>query len=278
MALAVPLHLNRQEDGNLIYFVELIRCYVLLLLDYAFQLFLLLEIWTVIDKKEEDAECNDDLFAVQLTCVFIFQAAVLQEILSTIDIYRLLYYAEAHQRSRLRLGSDEHGAVLAHESNSKFSLKRFRPKPPPEMPQWKLDGINIPFKIWSAMIVVTPKLVITVTLSYVGGLFIALCDSVEDIVLNTLAVNFVCDLNTILYGCFIQQTVKDSIEHMQTVEIDLDNKHRIGHWLTSTVLYPATTVALTFFTVVYTQGCGAEYLPGPLADLVGHGHTVTLDG
>lgn len=91
------------------------------------------------------------------------------------------------------------------------------------------------------------------------------CDNIEDIVLNSLAVNFVLEIDNILYGCFISAGTKQAIEHMEPVEFEVTDRARMVTWLVSTVFYPLVALAATFQLVVVQGGCGLDFLSDGMA-------------
>lgn len=249
MVIAEPLHLNRKTDGLFVCLVELVTCYGALAVNYFLQAWLLYEISGVNNNKmDEKSKCPEGLI-LQFVCVFIFETAIFNEVRSSMDLFSLLYYAEAGQDGYSEQGS---GAVLVEEkrtSTFQMLFKKVRPTPPPGMPQWNLHDITRKYKIWSTLICALPKLMVAGLLAYEGGLFIALCHSVDDIVLNTLAVNFIVDIDEILYMSFTSKATQCALENAEAVGIEMTNKTRLAHWFCNTFVYPITVFCFSAWVV-----------------------------
>merc|ERR1712151_1479681 len=94
MALAEPLALNRAVDGNIIFFIEIIRSEFLLLLNYTIQLLFVWEIRSVNNEGHNGNACPTVSFLLQVICVCIFQVAVFKEMRDSVNIFALLWHAE----------------------------------------------------------------------------------------------------------------------------------------------------------------------------------------
>lgn len=116
-----------------------------------------------------------------------------------------------------------------------------------------LDDITRTYKFWSFFSIGIPKLAIAVLLGYYGGMYIAKSADQETMLLNTLAVMFVIDVDEILYEAFISDYTKDSLEHMKAVEVPVSNSVRFSMWAMSTVVYPLIVLAASASTVFYTK-------------------------
>merc|ERR1719230_1734884 len=109
------------------------------------------------------------------------------------------------------------------------------------MVQWNLDGMTKSFKVYCMCCVALPKLLIAVILSLIGGMYIKLTSSVENLVLNTLAVNFVVDIDEFLYQAFTSDATKGNLDNMKTLQVDVDNNTRFWLWVTTTCIHPLLT-------------------------------------
>merc|ERR1712023_458182 len=116
---------------------------------------------------------------------------------------------------------------------------------PSDVVQWSLDGMTRPFKGYCLCLIAIPRVVIGLLLALIGGLYIKLTDAQEDLVLNTLAVNFVVDIDEILYQAFTSEATKGNLDNMKTVSVDVDNRIRLWLWFSSTVLHPMVVLGVT---------------------------------
>lgn len=275
VALAVPLQLDRKADGNFIYFIEMGRVYALLLVSYALTLFLLLSLWEVAldGVGADDYECVHGKLKVQFACVFLYEASIFGTLLKDIDFLRLILNAQdPGSAGHLSLASskEHHGAVLIEEKKGHMSsvMNKFRPAPPPDMPEWNFHGMNTAYRAFCVVLLGLPKICFTAALGFLGALFILGCDNIADIVLNAMAVNFVLEVDTVLYESFISGGTKGAIEHMKSVEIEVTQGQRVFSWLVSTVFYPLITLTITLYMVIVEAGCGLHYVPQGNADTV----------
>lgn len=279
VAISVPITLDMKQDGCFIYYAELIRCYFMLAMSYALAVFLLLALWEVdeegIDPDDEGSAkmCANGLFGVQLACVFIYESSVFSELLKVVNIVRLLYNAEGKPSNADTIGFSQlmtpsapsHGAVMVsdkNESGGKFAkfYRRLRSAPPQEgMPQWTFEKITVCFKVVSVIFVVLPKLLIVISLGYFGGIFVVHCQTIAETCLNTLAVNFILDIDVILYESFVVEETKNAVAQMQAVGVELSNTQRFWSWLASCIIYPMMPMFATIYVVVISQGCGLDH-------------------
>lgn len=267
MAIAEPMHLNRNVDGNVVYFVEMARCYVMLIVNYIIQGYFLFQIGLVIVQTNEEEEGHEDgsLFMLRIMCVFVFQVTAFTELRDSTALLRLLWEVEAgevHRHSGFHAVHSVHshagedsqrtGAVMLREKSDHYMNrvnKVFRTPPPPDMPQWSLDKMSKWFKVQSIAVVGLPKLIIGGMLSIAGGLYIVKSGSTEDVILNTLAVNFVVEVDEILYTAFTPTATKFNLEHVKPIYLELTNDRRMAHWIANAIAYPLMSLSVTALIV-----------------------------
>jgi len=261
MIIAEPLHLNRKTDGLFVFVVEMAASYFTLVANYILQAWLLYEIYCVNQGKiGEGGKCPQGVI-LQIVCVFIFEASVFNEVRSCTELFSLLYHAGGARGGYTKQEPAGAGAVLLEEKEqSVFGrfTKKIRPTPPPGMPQWNLHSMPRLYKVWTTLIAAIPKFLIVLFLAYQGGVFIALCETVDDIVLNTLAVNFIVDIDEILYTSFTSSATQFALEHAEAVEIEMSNKQRFAQWFLNTFVFPAVVFCSSLFLVwqsVHLLGC-----------------------
>lgn len=160
--------------------------------------------------------------------------------------------------ARTASDSPKSGAVLAAENTEgRFSgmLKKLRPPSSSshDESQWKLDGIGGVFRTWSFFAVALPKLLLDILLAYVGGVYIMKSESQGDMVMSTLQVVFIADIDFVLYRAFTSNVIKFNLAHMKTVDVELSNRTRVAMWFSSSVLCPLVTVAASAMIVIRTK-------------------------
>jgi len=272
LAIIEPLQLNRHVDGLFVYVIELTKVYFWMIFNFTVQLFLIAQIYKV-DLAHVDHYCVEHLTGLAFICVFIFESTIFAEIRHTVLIMTWLYNCEPKQQGHTLLSTKEDkggGAVMVEEKKGKMAAmqKKFRPVPPKDMPQWGFDNITTAYKVFCMVVVVMPKFFIGIWLAYSGGIYIVHSGATEDMVLNTLAVNFIADLDEILYETFTSDATKSSMEHAAGVEIELSNKARFSSWLSNTVVYPAVCIVASFFFVEVVGGCTQPSLSVAIDDMM----------
>lgn len=255
LGIAEPLHLSMAVDGKLVYITEMTKIYSMLTVCVFIQLFFIAHLYKV-DEHGMDSECAPHLVGLCLVCVFVFEATILAELRHSFLLFGLIYHAEPDQGKG---PVPQAGAVMVAEEEKGGALNRmtrkFRQPVPPEMPQWNMHQASKTYKTMCSIFVVIPKIFIGMWLGYAGGIYIAQCQTTEDMILNTLAVNFVVDIDEILYDSFTSDATKASLENAETVEITLGNRGRIALWAFNTVVFPLLAVFLAYLFVHVIKGC-----------------------
>lgn len=266
MAIVEPAALNRKLDGSFIYFVEMFRVQLMLWINYVVMCLLLWQIWEMIEEKAM-ADCSGKLLRLELICVFLFEVSMLAELRNSLSIISLLWAAPARIHSR-RLASPDSspaaGAILAKEAVEEVAGNRFTrfyrrmsslksdshsdgPAP------WKLDGISCKYRAWCMLTVGIPSLVLNLALAYLGALYIMRSDSDSDMVMDTLAVVFVAEIEDFLYVAFTSDAMRYNLENMEPVELALTNRQRSFGWFFSSIVTPMLTAAATALVVRHTR-------------------------
>jgi len=269
MALAEPLALNLKHDGCLIFIIEFIRTYCMLALNYVIQGLFLYEIAQVVQDHYGDG-CTDEHLYLQLMCVFVFEVSIFHEFRNSCDLFCLLWHAPSskyeqankHAYDRIlglgaNVGNSPGGAILADEAGStgRFgkAFRTFRPPAHPDIKPWTLRGFSRLYKVWSTLIIAVPKLALDLLLAMYGSEYIAKSGDREAMIQNTLAVNFVLQVDRILYQAFTSEHTKASLSHMDPVIREVSNRVRFMTWAMNTVVYPLIVLTGTFAIVFYSK-------------------------
>lgn len=261
LVIAEPLQLDRHVDGNFIYFTELIRCYILLLINYSVQWILMYKIWEI-NLDKEGQQCDDALRSLQSVCVFIFSISVFSEVRDAFSLFHLLWVCDTVGV----VGSDiyhavdqgGHGAVLEADSSGMnlFGKMNVWAKKK-HITQWNLDRMTLTYKMCAIALVAVPKLVIPIALTIVGGNYIMRSEDAETMVLNTLAVLFIIDIDEFLYNTFTTTPMKHQLASMKEIKVEVSNAQRFMGFVFSSFVFPALIIAATGCMVTFsTDQCG----------------------
>jgi len=118
---------------------------------------------------------------------------------------------------------------------------------------WKLDGISCRYRMWCMLTVGIPSLVLNVALAYLGGVYIMRSDSNTDMVMDTLAVVFVAEIEDFEYMAFTSDAMRYNLENMDPVDLALTNRQRSFGWFFSGIVTPILTVVVTALVVRHVR-------------------------
>lgn len=278
MAVAEPAALDRKTDGNFMYFVELVRVHSMLLLCYVVSCLFLVHIWKI-NEGMTVAECSGKTLLVELGCVFLFEVRMLVDIRKPLTIITLLWAAPLPKSGSRRYmnvqdASPRAGAVLANESATKtgmlarmYHVVRRRPSTA-QMNQWKLCGISPVYRTWCLLIVGMPALAQSLLLAYLGGVYIMKSGDESAMVVSTLAVVFVSEIEEFLYVAFTSDAMRYSLENMQVIEMELSNRQRLVSWFASSIVCPMLVVGIALLLVRHTRQMDCQEFSLSLKDIL----------
>jgi len=269
LAIVEPAILNRKHDGNFMFFMEIGRVFFMLSLTFILTGLFLLQVWKMNESGNMNLNlCSNEIVLLEFACVFLFEVAISREVTETMTCFSILWMAPAPKSSSTAgaipnllnrnyspacTDSPKTGAVLAaSDSGGRFS-QMFRRSRSADDCQWKLDGISNAFRVSSMLTVAAPKLLLEILLAYLGGVYILKSADEGAMVMNTLAVVFIADIDEVLYTAFTSNVVKFNLSHMKTVDVDLSNQTRVAMWFASSVLCPLITVAASAWIVLHTK-------------------------
>jgi len=122
--------------------------------------------------------------------------------------------------------------------------------------QWNLDRMTSHYKTSSMALVAFPKAIIPIALTIVGGNYIMRSEDAETMVLNTLAVLFIIDIDEFLYNTFTTTPMKHQLADMKPISIEITNTERFIGYIGSSFIFPALIVLATgLMTQVSTMHC-----------------------
>jgi len=152
------------------------------------------------------------------------------------------------------------GAVLANENAPEEESLLFRmyrgmrrKRDDPQEVQWKLDGLSRRYRLWCLFTVGLPKLVVSLVLAYLGGIYIMRSGSDGVMVMSTASVVFIAEIEHSLYVAFTSDAMRYNLEHMQPVEVCLNNRLRLAGWLVSSILGPLLTISVAALVVYHAR-------------------------
>ena len=85
---------------------------------------------------------------------------------------------------------------------------------------------------WSVCFVIIPKVLIALLLLYYGGLFISRSQTASEIILNAVALNFICEIDELMYNYFIPESLRLSKQKdLPEITVDMPQYKTQSLWL-----------------------------------------------
>lgn len=270
--LLVPMTLNRTHDGCMVFFLELLRTSMLIIVSYSIQIIFLFELLSVISSKSRvKYKCSDDNLLLQCVCVFTFEAAVFFALRDTLSFASLISSARSQtnesnfiaMRNRRRSG----GAIMEKERTFMDRVLRVGVSEEP----WSLAGMTLSYQIWSFLTLAIPPILICVLLSWIGGQYITCSKDKEALIMNTVGVLFINELGDTLYHAFSSSALKEDIAAAKGITVKIGNQMRWSLWATS-VFFPLLVLLYTLFVVFFgkMKDCPGYTLPDTLPFTLPH--------
>lgn len=303
LAIAEPLQLDRVADGNLVFFIEYIRVFLLLLTNYVVQCAFMTYVGKIVVKNYTDEDnwvhCVDELWTTQFTCVFVFMIAVFADIRESFDMFQGIVYSSPGDYGALHLVGQKrqsdspdshrhvnvashmmggvaqhnspdiphrHGALFEREDTEEqidkaeegmfakakhwFKRKKRKQHGPH---QWNLDRLTPTLKVLMVLLVVAPKTLICCGLFFLGSEFIIVSPDGETLILNTMAVLFILEINEYLYHSFTSSIVKARLATCKVVAVEMSNTNRVMGWVASNFIVPPFIISVAYFMVEFNH-------------------------
>jgi len=108
-----------------------------------------------------------------------------------------------------------------------------------------IPSISRHHKIIIALMVLAPRTLIICFLSYIGTDFLIIADSYSDLILNSVALGFLIEVDEMLFAAVTSQTTKDNISKLDALE----GEHGCFKWCIKLSHFP-TSIPLVFFVVL----------------------------
>jgi hypothetical protein len=166
----------------------------------------------------------------------------------------------------------KHGAILEAEREAAKSAKSLMDhmshfarmlKPGQRahevLDEWTLDGMTWQWKAWSFVVVVLPRILLTVALFCVGAFYIMRSGDKGQMIMNTLAVNFIVDIDDQLYKVFTSGSLKVHMENVKPIPLHPTNMDRLVSFLFASIVSPALAVGISVgFVSIELERCKSK--------------------
>ena len=187
------------------------QCFVMLLVNYIAQYFLLWYLCIFVQKAGgapfitfsvvepvpllSEQTCNVDS-TLRYICLSLFLTATLGDMSETIGIIRWMYKLKTEKL---------HKAIEVSETKSGDVHLT--------------SGFTIPHQIFNIVVIIIPKFLIGLLLMIYGSAFIVLSGSNQDAFLNTLASVFIIEIDELLYNAYSSYVVKNAIKDLPPIKV-----------------------------------------------------------
>lgn len=283
VAMVLPSVLNRRKDGTCIFLFEHMRIWTILAGNYAIQLLFVHELWKMVNatREEQGGEtymaCSNSVVVVQFVCLFVFEVAIFTEIRDSVLIVRLLWNTESPSSGptpgtgwhRLQNSGDRRksaAGAICTEPESKGRLSRWARKKQVGPSEWSLDGVSRCYRSFLFVVVGVPKLCVACLLMYFGGWYVLESPDRETLILNTLAMTFIINVDEFLYIAFTAQSIQDNINSMKPVTVQMGAWSHAGLWFANSIVYPAIIFLGSGCLTVYYKREACSYYIVPWND------------
>lgn len=263
LIIAEPLQLDVNVDGMFIFITELLRSMFLLLVNYTIQALFLLQFYAINAGKGEEG-CASGLESLRVLCVFVFCVSSFLEIRDSENMLFGLWACPTKEpgHSPAHAAGQAHGAVMEAEASNTWNpaarmnvwLKRKT-----EGTGWTLDNMTKSYKAFAIFVIVLPKLAIALSVAYVGSVYILKSGDAESMILNTLAVLFVVDIDEFIYNTFTPASMKSQLVNIPEISLNPTNMERKWAYFSSTFLHPSLIIGATCWLVQqHDNDCNAR--------------------
>ena len=193
------------------------NCYLMLGVNYALQIVILYHILDLVLENLADSNklCGSDTY-LRIACLTLFTAFIYDELLETVEMMRwhiAIPTEKKHKALRIKIHKTD-TAVKPALSN----------------------GFTLAHKLSNFLFICLPKGLMGLFFLVIGGMYISVSGNNETIILNTLALYFVLEIDEFIFMGFVSPKLKASMASLPPVSIP----HQAG-------CLPRLTTCLTHF-------------------------------
>ena len=165
------------------------------------------------------------------------------------------------------LHNSKHGGILVNETEAQTDkkttmissmyghmvsyMKRLPAGKTPEeaLEVWTLDDMTLGWKFVCILFAAIPRLLICLLLGFIGAIYIGRSESQEAMILNTLAVLFVLDIDDSIYNVFTSGSLKVHMDHIKPIVLHPSNNDRLIAFFFASFIFPVLVVAISVVIV-----------------------------
>jgi len=251
--VAEPLQLNSEADGHVIVTLVMFRLCFFIVVNYTIQMLYIGRI-NKLALDLEGNQCSNIHMYMQLVCVFVFTTSIFAELRDALNLASLLIRAPVERNN---VTDDKHGVVLPAQEDrlnrkrgfvdrlakwqtslSEFNIER----------KWTLAAMSKQWKVGCLLLLVIPRMMVTLLLTKVGTSFIVRTHE-EFMIANTVAALFIVEIDHFIYHAFTTHVVQQQLEGMKVLKSDFSNWYRVSNFFSVHFLCPLGILIFTFSVV-----------------------------
>jgi len=108
---------------------------------------------------------------------------------------------------------------------------------------------ELQWKVWCFVVVFLPRVLMSCALCYVGAMYICRSESKEAMILNTLSVLFIVEIDDTVYKVFTSGSLKVHMENVKGISLHPTNADRLVSFMFASVFSPILAVFMSWFFV-----------------------------
>jgi hypothetical protein len=264
LTVAEPLQLQKAVDGSFIYYTEYIRSYALLFVNYGVQGLFLWHFAKINgDNAEEMAGCDSEFDVLKVSSIFVFNVSAFLELRKIRNMYKGIWACPTGGKGAFAVvAGDTHGGVLEAEAKSAsnpFAGMMIWGANRALGTEWSLDNMTFSYKVVVGVLIIIPRTALALGVMWIGAVYVMQSSDAETIMLNTLAVLFVLDVDNFFYDAFTATHMKMQLTTVPGIALEPGKWEHLFSFFNSLIGYPLLVTCATFcLFFLHKSNCGGQ--------------------
>lgn len=198
---------------------------------------------------ESEKSCEEGSWLLRVGCVAVFILLMMTALKECLDIHRWLYRiprSTTYQTLRLQKHHTHHVLTVA-DGRRRAEVTWYE----------AATGMTRRERCLIYMLMLFPKVVVSVVLIVYGTAYVLYAGSNEDLVLNSVAMAFISDLDKFIYELFLSTTAKTLLSSLPPLGLAKSelNSHKMGFFVEVYGVWLATSVQVVLMALLITSWC-----------------------
>jgi len=161
-----------------------------------------------IDAQIDPGEYGVESYYLRMTCCFIFVLGLWPDLIGSSDMVYLLYHAPTKAMPWMIY---EKGSA----QSDKKSISPQKGVDTEECVRFQVNGMPLQWKIFNFFMILLPKIYIWFLTADIGIVFLLETSSIEEMIINAVALNFILGIDETLCSALMSPMVKYMLENME---------------------------------------------------------------